>query len=70
MHQQHCITTSADIVITGLLQQAKLQVTHTVQQCCSPMFEMRLTFYKRDMTNGEPKLDMLGIEEVGEETSR
>jgi len=34
------------------------------------MFEMRLTFYKRDMTNGEPKLDMLGIEEVGEETSR
>ena len=48
----HYLAAMANVVTTGLLQQANLQVTHTVQQCCSPMFEMRLAFYKRDMTMG------------------
>ncbi len=39
----HCLAAMADVVTTGLLQQGKLQITHTVQKWYSPKFVMRLT---------------------------
>lgn len=37
----HCLAAIADVATTGLLQQAKLGIAHTVQNWYSPMLEMR-----------------------------